>query len=179
MRVSPVLYIAMIAGLTQCKINERPPDKPTNFAGKPVIPSSILEDHKSLISQLDSFIVLTDSAGGAAKKLKALMVHHFAEEEDYALPVLGVLPLLAHGETPEDVPNIIALSNKLNAQQNHIIAEHQLISAYTQELIDASPGRRDMTTFAKDLHHHALLEEQVLFPAVLLAGEYLNTRRPQ
>ena len=33
----------------------------------------------------------------AAKKVEAVLAPHFAEEEEYAMPLLGLLEVLAHG----------------------------------------------------------------------------------
>ena len=70
-----------------------------------------------------------DSSGRVAKKIEDMMEHHFKEEEDFILPLLGLLPLLANDQIPQQNKEIILLSEKVKSQLNHMSAEHQLIKA--------------------------------------------------
>lgn len=72
------------------------------------------------------------TSGWVAIKLNELLQHHFKEEENYVLPPLGLLPLLANEKLPENSNEVISLTEKLKSQLSHISAEHQMIKAFIQ-----------------------------------------------
>ena len=106
------------------------------------------------------------------------MLHHFKEEEDVVLPLLGLLPSLANDQMPEQIKNIILLSEKVKPLMNHLSAEHQLIKAYLEELKQASDSehRPEILEFENEVSKHAISEEEVYFPASILIGEYLKLK---
>ena len=150
----------------------------TQFPGKPEVPSSLKKTHADLLNQLHQFTLVKDSSNPFALKLEELMMHHFKEEEDYILPPLGLLPLLASGQLPEQSKSTIALTEKTIAQLDHMSAEHQLIIAYIDELKQASTeeNRPAIIAFEKEVSKHAVSEEEVYFPAAIMVGEYLKLK---
>jgi hypothetical protein len=153
------------------------PERPLPFfSGKPEIPASILNEHEYLLGRIHRFTLFNDSTGVIAKKVEELMQHHFNEEEGYALPPLGLLPSLANGQWPEQIKEILLLTEKLKSQLVHLDVEHQLIKAYMNELKQSAvkDEHPEVLEFEKELLKHANLEEQVLFPATLLIGEHLK-----
>jgi hypothetical protein len=160
----------------QCRHKED--NTTTQFTGKPEVPSSIKKEHESLLTRISWLTPLADSAGPAAGKLQNLMQHHFTEEEDYVLPQLGILPLLASGKLPDQSKEVIQLSEKLKSNLSHLSAEHQLIKAYLDELklVVAKEHMPEIIEFEKELQKHAHTEEEVLFPAAVLVGEYLKLK---
>lgn len=150
----------------------------TMFPGKPEIPSSIKDEHELLLEQMRTFTLFQDRTGQMALKLDSLLKHHFQEEEDFVLPPLGYLPLLASGEMPEQHNEVIQLTQKLKSQLAHMSAEHQLIKAYMNELKQAADhdNHHEIIEFEKELNKHANTEEEVFFPAALLVGKYLKLK---
>lgn len=163
--------------LIQCKPKKN--DTIIQFAGKPEIPSSIKKEHEYLLSEIGKLAQMEDSTGRAAIKLNELMRHHFAEEEDYVLPPLGLLTSVNEGIIPAQSADVIALTEKLKAQLNHMSAEHQLIKAYMDEVIRtaARENHPEVISLANDISHHAAMEEQVYYPAAILLGEFLKLKR--
>ncbi|SDM35200.1 Hemerythrin HHE cation binding domain-containing protein [Daejeonella rubra] len=152
----------------------------STFPGKPEVPSSIKKEHDNLLEKLYKFTSINDSTGLAAKKLYNLLQHHFNEEEDYVLPPLGLLPQLTNGKIPEQTKNVIALTEKLKSQLSHMSAEHQLIEAYLDEIKQADSNLKypEIIELEKEIHKHAKIEEEVLFPASILVGDYLKLKTP-
>lgn len=150
----------------------------TSFPAKPHVPASIKTEHENLLNKSLEFTSLKDSAGLAAKKLHELIQHHFKEEEDYVLPQLGLLPLLASGNLPENKEEIIALSKKLQSNLTHLDVEHQMIKAYLDELkqLAAKEHLPLIVEFEAELQSHAGMEEEVFFPTSVLIGEYLKLK---
>lgn len=160
----------------QCGPKEEP--IVTQFAGKPEVPSSIMQEHVYLLDQMRKFTLFNDSTGIVANKIYEVMKHHFQEEEDFALPPLGLLPLLADGKLPENSDAVILLTEKLRSQLTHMSAEHQMIKAYLDELIIAATkdGHTEIAEFVKEIHQHAKAEEEIYYPAAILVGDYLKLK---
>lgn len=153
----------------------------SDYPEKPEVPSSILEDHKTLLEQAYQYTLLSDSAGLAALKLYELMQYHFKEEEDYVLPPLGLLPMLANGEIPEEREALIQLTEKLKSQLAVMLAEHQMVAAHLEEMKQVAGDEYlpEIIEFERALQKHAQIEEEVFFPASILIGEYLKLKSIQ
>lgn len=160
----------------QCRHKEE--NSITQYSGKPEVPSSIKKEHEYLLDKIHKITLFQDSTGHAAVKLNDLMQHHFNEEEDYVLPPLGLLPLLASGKLPEQSKAVILLCEKLKSQLSHLSAEHQLIKAFMDELKKAATNENhlEIIEFEKELQKHANTEEEVFFPTAILIGEYLKLK---
>jgi hypothetical protein len=100
------------------------------------------------------------------------------KEEEYALPALGLLRTLAEGKRPSDAAPVLALTEKLKAELPEMLQEHRTIVAALGKLIDAAKqeNRIEHAHFAEKLMLHAQTEEEVLYPAAVLVGEYLKLR---
>lgn len=175
--LSSVLFLLVLV-TSQCRDKAVDYSYITLFPGKPDVPSSIKNEHDSLLARLHVITMFQDSTGIVAMKLLELMEHHFTEEEDFVLPPLGLLPSLASGAIPETSEEVIQLTEKLKSQLTHMSVEHQLIKASTDELLHAAgkDNHPEIITFVRDVHKHATIEEEVYFPAAILAGEYLKLR---
>ncbi len=150
----------------------------TQFPGKPEVPSTILKEHTDLLSQMQAFTSFKDSTGQVARRLYEVMQHHFGEEEDFVLPPLAVLPLLASGQVPERHEEILLLTEKLKTQLSHMNAEHQMIKVHVGELNQAAAneGHSIPAAFEENLRRHAQTEEEIFFPAAILVGEFLKLK---
>lgn len=175
-----LLYIPLfLLVMIQCRKKEE--SYHTIFPEKPETPSTIKGEHEYLLDQLNTITLFQDSTGIVAIKLDELMQHHFKEEEDFVLPPLALLPLLASGGMTEQSKEVILLSDKLKSQLVHMSAEHQLIKAYLSELsrVAAKENHPEIAAFESGVHKHAALEEKVLFPAAILIGEHLKLKSIQ
>lgn len=103
------------------------------------------------------------------------------KEEEYALPPLGLLPILAEGKILPEVEVAVAMTDRLKADLSHMLLEHKQVVIDLKALTEAAnlEGREDVTHFAKKLMLHARTEEEVLYPASILIGEYLKLKLSQ
>ena len=170
-------YIFLVAAvLFICNCRRRNNDKPVIYEGKPPVPSTILQQHDSLIMTITKWTTFGDSTARSAYRLKEIMVHHFREEEDYVLPALGVLPSIVNGIMPAEPKELTRMIDQYKANSSHFIAEHQMIKVYMEELkaIAGKENHHGLAEFEKALTMHVREEEELLFPAVILIGEYLK-----
>ena len=144
-------------------------------------PPAIHEEHKHLLEQLEAAIQSGGSTESAAKKVQDVLSPHFREEEAYALPPLGLLDPLARGQalSADQVREAIHMADQLRRNYSQMIHEHQEIHKALEALASAARAehKQDAVAFAEQLMLHANNEEQVLYPATLLIGKYLQLKQ--
>jgi hypothetical protein len=118
--------------------------------------------------------------GDAAIALALVLHPHFLKEEEYALPPLGLLPSLADGKTTREMSDVLCLVERLKADVPGMLKEHEEINLGAEKLSEAakSENKENYAEFTEKLALHAKHEEEVLYPAAILVGEYLKTRLP-
>ncbi|MGA2668618.1 MAG: hypothetical protein ABSF32_06830 [Ignavibacteria bacterium] len=57
------------------------------------------------------------------------------KEEEYALPPLGLLPLIASGILSEEMKQVIPMTDKLKTELPEMLSEHQQIVATLKVLV--------------------------------------------
>jgi hypothetical protein len=143
------------------------------------VPTSVQEEHEELHAELGSAMKAGGRTGEAARSVAKLMHPHFVKEEAYALPPLGLLADVARGLAAPEMLEVLTMTDKLKGDLPDMLEEHKAIVAALKELISAATeeGHSETASFARRLMHHAIIEEQVMYPAALLVGEYLRLRR--
>lgn len=142
------------------------------------IPPSLKHEHGEMRASLETAGKAVGKSGAAAREVARLLVPHFKKEEEYALPPLDALAVLAGGGLPEESKAIIDKTERLKVELVEMLKEHQAIAKALEALYDAATGdqRPEMARFARKLLLHAQMEEQIYYPASLLVGEYLKLR---
>lgn len=143
---------------------------------KVMTPKSLAMEHEELLKALESGFQAGGKVAEAARKLMEMIRPHFAREEELVLPPLSLLPALAAGNATAEMKAVLELTNRLNAELPLRVADHQAIGAALKTLRDAAKeeNRPEMLLFAKRLMLHAQNEEEVLYPASILVGEWLR-----
>jgi hypothetical protein len=141
-------------------------------------PQSLKAEHDELHAQLARAIGAGGATGDAAAKVAEALQPHFLKEEEYALPPLGLLPDLSEGRIMPEMEAAVAMAYRLKSDLGHMLLEHKQIVTALKALTEAanSEGKGDAARFAKKLMLHAKTEEEVLYPASILVGEYLNLK---
>lgn len=142
------------------------------------IPQPLKEEHAELHAELVAATRAGGKIGEAAKAVAAVLHPHFVKEEEYALPPLGLLNALAEGKLPSDIAAVIAMTGKLKEDLDHMLREHETIVSKLEKLREAAEKeqRPEYVRFCGKLKLHAQTEEQVLYPAAILAGEYIKLK---
>jgi hypothetical protein len=145
------------------------------------IPSPLRQEHDELHEQLRQATQAGGDVGAAATALARLMHPHFLKEDAFALPPLGLLPLLAQGTVTAEMAGVLQLTDRLEAELPAMLAEHRAIAAALGRVIEAArkAGDRAIVEFAENLSLHAQTEEQVMYPAALLVGRFVRERLEQ
>ena len=141
-------------------------------------PESIRIEHEELHGDLAAATKLPGKTGAAAGHVAELLHPHFVAEEEFALPPLALLRPLADGTVTPEMRDAVRLADRLKAELPRMLAEHKAIVVALEELGRAarSEGHPDVVRFVEKLTAHAQHEEQVLYPAAILVGEYLKLK---
>jgi hypothetical protein len=142
------------------------------------IPVSLKAEHQELHSELGKAIESGADTGEAAKAVAEVLYNHFLKEEEYALPQLGLLPALAEGKVNDEMRPAIDMADKLANDLNQMLQEHKMVVVALEHLSEAAKreGKLEAVRLSEKLAMHAKNEEEVLYPASILVGEYLKLR---
>lgn len=143
------------------------------------IPGSIQAEHEEIHNSLIEATRIVGRVGVAAKALAAVLHPHFVREEQVALPPLALLAPLSRGEMPEGTASVLAMSDTLRAELPAMLEEHKRIRAAVVELrkVASAVGDEKTVRLADQLAHHALTEEEVMYPAAILVGDLIRARQ--
>jgi hypothetical protein len=143
------------------------------------IPASLIVEHRELHATLQAVTALPGTTGMAARYLADLMDEHFKSEEEFAMPPLALLRPLAGGEGAHGLAQTaIAMSDRLKAGWPRMLHEHEVIREAGAVLaVEARvENHPDVLRFVEKLKLHAQQEEEILYPAAILVGEYLKLK---
>lgn len=142
------------------------------------IPEPLKREHEVLHEELVKATKESGPIGKAARAVAKLMHPHFVKEEDFALPPLGLLSLLIAGKISPVMLGVTEMTDRLKADLHKMLSEHESIVAAVKNL--AAAARREKkpkyVRFADKLIQHARMEEEVLYPATILIGEFIKLK---
>ena len=115
----------------------------------------------------------------AAKRVAELCLPHFEHEEKTVFPVLALLPYLEQGNLRPEMLDVMPLIFNFRAKHDAINDHHQLIVSAIEELLKAAhkEKNREFAEFAYNMRVHEKVEDEVIYPAVVLIGKYLQEKR--
>lgn len=137
-------------------------------------PEVLIRGHECLYEDLEFIISFGGEIEEKAEQLAKILHSHFKKEEEYALPPLGLLLELADGRWDLDASTVIKMADKLQSQMSEMKKEHENIRVVLNKLENIDTNNTKIQRFIKDLSIHIDIEDQVLYPATLLVGNYLQ-----
>ncbi len=142
------------------------------------IPLSLKLEHRDIHAELANAMREPGLIGEAATAVDRLLQPHIVKEEQFVFPLLGLLDDLIAGRSLSDVDDIIAMAERLKRDLPEMLTEHQAIIAALHSLASAgrTADRLEYVHFAEQLKAHAQTEEEVLYPAAILVGEFLKLK---
>jgi len=129
-------------------------------------PRTLRAEHRELHHELARTVEAGGRTGEAARRVADLLHDHCIKEEEFALPPLSALAALAKGDPIPDAGGILRLTERLKAEFSRLVFEHDEIVRALQVLIVTAKADQKPET-----------EEEVLYPAAILVGEYLKLKR--
>ena len=120
-------------------------------------------------------------SGSAATKALVIVRAHYAKEEAFVLPPLGLLPFITKGEISKDMEPAIAMGARVRATLAEFQKDHIEITSLMNELIEAGTKTHDdeLVRLATWVASQSLTHIEVLMPASIMIGDYLRQRLPK
>jgi hypothetical protein len=142
------------------------------------VPQSIRHQHEQIISRLAGFANDSGPVGVAASKALLVLKNHYAKEEAFVLPPLGLLPRLAKGEVSKDMEAAIAMAERVRAALAELHDDHIQITSLMNELVEAgkSAGNGELVRLATRIANQSLNDIEVTHPTTIVIGEFLRQR---
>ncbi len=136
------------------------------------IPESIREEHEEIFMGLRRQSKGSGKTARAVRELLKVLEPHFEKEDEVAMPLLGAVARISKGETGKGLDEVIMLQERLAGELDSMLSEHRTITRYIDSAKAAAMEEKNAQALAMlgGLEHHAKIEEEVLYPAAMLAG---------
>ena len=141
------------------------------------MPNSLRARHEAFHVEFIKATKEAGKVGDAARSIEKLGATHFPKAKDVFAP-LGLLPRLADGKVTPEMGEAVKVAEKLRAHLPQIHGEHRELLAGLKTLgeVASEEGKTGYVRFAESLTLHIQEEEEVLYPTVLLIGDYVKRR---
>jgi hemerythrin-like domain-containing protein len=116
-----------------------------------------------------------DCAGEVAKYLQP----HLDKEDECTLPLLGLLQVLAAEKiTLSEARQGSRIYSRLKEEYSQMTSEHRELFKLMEQLkmVGMEEGHLTAVRFAETMERHTQDEEELLYPAALLAGKLASQR---
>ena len=134
------------------------------------------QTHIRLILDLQAISQGRTSVSAAFEEILRIFEYHLEREEYTTYPLLNFLLQRSKDGEIINVDCVVRAWEGFNAEYEQMLSEHQQLISLLNKA-EEFPGFRH-NAFARDLvdeiRTHIALEEQVLFPAVMAAGELIS-----
>src|ERR1700687_992576 len=146
--------------------------------GKLNAPKALLRSHDEARAELVRATMEGGRIAKAGKRVAELCLPHFEHEEKGVFPVLALLPYLEQGNLRPEMLDVIPLIHNFRAKHDAINDHHQLIVSAIENLLQAArkEKNREVAEFAYNLQVHERIEDEVIYPTVILIGKYLQEK---
>jgi hypothetical protein len=142
------------------------------------IPESLEFEHRELHEQLEKAMASPGRTGEAAREVMKVLEPHILLEREFAMPPLSSLAQIAWGEILPEMARFIGRTEAFKAKLPRMLDDHKQIVAALRNLMQAAAAEKQpgAAQFAQKMIMHAQMEEEILYPAAILVGEYLRLR---
>jgi hypothetical protein len=144
------------------------------------LPQSLRVEHAETLARLAMLTKRPGQVGVEARKAMDLFRRHAAREEEFILPALTLLPVLADGKVTQDMSWAVAMADRVRAEREQIFQEHTQVTDALNALVTAAIRAHDADAkeFAEAAAADSLNDVELLEPTVLLIGDYLRAKLP-
>jgi hypothetical protein len=139
-------------------------------------PRALAHVHDVLLDQLSYAVSLDSRTGEIARELDGVLKEHLRREDDTMNPVMSALVDMAGGHWPSDADRLGQRFQAAEGAYTRLLGDHAKIAALIGRLNEAAreDGEEEVVRLCDDLLVHLQLEEEVLYPAAVIAGRYLR-----
>jgi hypothetical protein len=141
------------------------------------VPRSVQLQHEQIVRWLEHVAGREGPTAAAAGEAAALLKLHYAKEEKFALPPLGLLSTILKNPKAADLEQAVEMARRTIEAQEDLLNDHIRITTSMTNLIEAAAGENDqeLIRLATRVAAQSLIDIEVLHPATVLIGEYIRT----
>jgi hypothetical protein len=142
-------------------------------------PPSLEKEHEEIWRLLIRVQHLSGKTGSIAEKMAKDLKTHIDKEETLALPLLGILKDIVDGRLKNGVAaRASLLGSKFEKEYPAMLHGHKELRRILERLkkVGAEEGHLTAVRFAETLEAHSTQEEEVLYPAAIVAGQMASKR---
>jgi hypothetical protein len=149
-----------------------------SWNGKLNVPNALLRGHDEVRADLVRATMEGGRIAKAAKRVGELCLPHFEHEENGVFPVLALLPYLQQGNLRPEMMDVMPLIHDFRAKHDAMHDHHQLIASAIEALLQAAhkEKNREFAQFAYNLRVHERVEDEVIYPTIVLIGKFLQEK---
>ena len=143
---------------------------------KTTVPKSLVEEHHEIQRELSRAVEAGGRTGEAARALSRILLPHMDREDCLVHPALAILEGLARRTENPDPAAVLRHHERLKEALPDLLRDHGFIVGALEALETAAQAEHQsaIADLSRRLIHHARLEEEVLYPAAILAGDYVR-----
>jgi hypothetical protein len=136
--------------------------------------AALKQDHDELRAELAKATMEFGELGEVAKQVAKLCLPHFEIEEQVVFPLFSIVGDVTDGNVLAGIDAIHDLVNRFNEQREDLGKQHHAMIRAIESLwqIACEEGNEAVISLVHDLKSHEAMEEEVLYPAVLLIIKY-------
>jgi hypothetical protein len=144
------------------------------------IPMSLVQEHAELNTALTAAANLPGETGVAARRVLTLVTPHMKDEQRKVFPLLYLLPLIGTQGVEPWMAELLPIADRSRAAIDAMHRAHGAIRSALDELNLAAwrEGHQEYTFLALRIRQHIQMEEEILYPAALVVGDYLRLKFP-
>jgi hypothetical protein len=141
-------------------------------------PIHLKSEHEGFLAEIRTAGKLGGRTGKAALLVERLLERHFALEDEFVFPPLGLLPALAQDLIEPEMAAAVAMTDKLHDEMGNLLAVQRTIVGALEELMAVAEeeGHAELVGFAENLMLHEEMERDIAYPASILIGKYLKLK---
>ncbi len=131
-------------------------------------------EHEEIRAALASASAEPGPIGKAAKRVARICLPHFEQEERIVFPIFGLLNRLASDDMRPEMADLLPQIGGFCAA--HLGKRHQSFDAAIEALLQVTRAEEGgkFAAIANLLQVHERLENELVYPAVILIGKYLH-----
>lgn len=136
----------------------------------------LLRDHDEARAEIVQARMEGGRIADAAERVARLCLPHFEEEEKRVFPVLALLPDLKRGNLRPEMMDVLPLISDFKERHEALHDHHRSITSAIEALLEAANTEKngDCIELAYRLRIHEWIEDEAIYPKVVLIGNYLQ-----
>jgi hypothetical protein len=143
---------------------------------KTYVPKALAQQHGGIRGRLSRAVEAGGRTGEAAGALARILLPHMDREDRLVFPALAILEGLARRTETPDPAVVLRRHEDLKTALPDLLRDHGFIVGALETLAAAArdEGKTAIADLSRDLIEHARLEEEILYPAAVLVGDYVR-----